>query len=407
MRKTSSQLICSGFFVLLLPVLLSQRSPDTSSAQQEPNAPAEVVAATSPKPENTPIENPNPPAAASPPQQSDLVFVPPPPPRRPLTLKERHQRRQEAKRLRAERRHGKRLAKAASNALGASANEEFKIKANVELVLLDVSVKNSSGGFVSGLQKENFKVFDNKVAQDITIFQSQDVPVTVGLVVDNSGSVRPKKAEIITAALTLVRESNPRDEMFVVNFNDRVRMGLPEGTEFTDNHQLLRDALLLNPAQGRTALYDGLRTALEHLDKGRLDKKTLVLIADGGDNMSDTSKDEILSLIEESLATIYTVGIYNPDDKDKNPGFLKEVAEISGGEYYRPPDISHLVGICESIAKDIRNRYTLGYSPKDVTFDGAIRKLRVLATNAEGKKLEVRTRSQYVAESREAPSRDQ
>jgi VWFA-related protein len=339
------------------------------------------------------------------------VFVPPPPkppPKRPLTAEEKRRRREEAKRVRAERRSGKQPVKTGSTfAKTQPGDEEFKIKTDVELVLLDVSVKDSQGGFVSGLQKENFRVFDDNVPQDLTVFQSMDVPVTVGLVVDNSGSVRPKKPEIVTAALTFVRESNPQDEMFVVNFNDTVRKGLPEGVDFTDDHKVLRDALLLNPAQGRTALYDGLKAALEHLKKGRLAKKTLVLISDGGDNMSDISKEEILNLIEESLATIYTVGVYNPDDKDKNPGFLKQIAEISGGEYYRPPDITHLVSVCEKIAKDIRNRYTLGYSPKNVNFDGKIRELKVLATRPDGKKLEVRTRDQYVAVLREPQKPEQ
>jgi Ca-activated chloride channel homolog len=275
---------------------------------------------------------------------------------------------------------------------------EFKIRSDVELVLLDVAVKDRLGGFVSGLKKEDFKVLESKVPQDISIFQAQDVPVTVGLVVDNSGSVRPKKPEIVTAALTLVKHSNPHDEVFVLNFNDRIVKGLPEGVDFTDDHAKLRDALVVNPAQGRTALYDGLRMALDHIEKGRLDKKTLVLISDGGDNASDTTRDEIVRLVQESLTTIYTVGIFNPHDKDKNPGFLKQLAEVSGGEYFAPQTLQHLSGVCEKIAKDIRNRYTLGYSPKNLTFDGKVRKLRVLALHPEsGKTLEVRTRTQYIA----------
>jgi VWFA-related protein len=275
---------------------------------------------------------------------------------------------------------------------------EFKIRSDVELVLLDVSVKDSRGGFVSGLEKDNFKILEDKVPQDITVFQAQDVPVTVGLVVDNSGSVRPKKHEIVTAALTFVKNSNPQDEIFIVNFNDQIRKGLPAGVDFTDDHALLRQGLLLNPAQGRTALYDGLKESLEHIEKGRLDKKTIVLIADGGDNMSETTEEEIIKLVEQSLATIYTVGIFNPHDKDKNPGFLRRLAEISGGEYYRPQNISHLVGVCEKIAHDIRNRYTLGYSPKNTVFKGKVRKLRVTATNpGDGRQLQVRTRTQYHA----------
>jgi Ca-activated chloride channel family protein len=277
-----------------------------------------------------------------------------------------------------------------------AAESEFKLTTNVEVVLLDVSVKRQDGGFASGLTKENFKIMQEKAEQPISIFSAQDVPVTVGLVVDNSGSVRPKKPEIVTAALTFVTHSNPKDEVFLVNFNDHVMMGLPDGMDFTDNSSLLRDALLLNPAQGRTALYDALKAGLKHLEKGRLDKKTLVLISDGGDNMSETTKEEILSLVDTSAVTIYTVGIFDAEDKDKNPGFLKRLASITGGEAFMPDRLDHIVGICEKIAKDIRNRYTLGFTPHNVQRDGKPKKIRVTATSPEGQKLNVRTRTHYI-----------
>lgn len=273
---------------------------------------------------------------------------------------------------------------------------EFRVSSEVDLVLLDVSVKDADGGFVAGLKKENFKVFDNKVEQPIRVFAAQDVPVTVGLVVDNSGSVRPKKPEIVTSALTFVTESNPNDEMFLVNFNDRVMMGLPQGTDFTDDRNLLRHSLLMSRPQGRTALYDAIKTALEHIEKGRLDKKTLVLISDGGDNASDTTRDEIMKMVERSIVTIYTVGIFNPEDKDKNPGFLKDIARLSGGESYRPENINNLVGICQKIAHDIRNRYTVGFAPSVRDGDMKPHQLKLVVTNDQGKRLEVRTRTHYI-----------
>jgi VWFA-related protein len=273
---------------------------------------------------------------------------------------------------------------------------EFRVSSEVDLVLLDVSVKDADGGFVAGLKKENFKVFDNKVEQPIRVFAAQDVPVTVGLVVDNSGSVRPKKPEIVTSALTFVTESNPKDEVFLVNFNDRVMMGLPQGTDFTDDRNLLRHSLLMSRPQGRTALYDAIKTALEHIEKGRLDKKTLVLISDGGDNASDTTRDEIMKMVERSIVTIYTVGIFNPEDKDKNPGFLKDIAKLSGGESYRPENINNLVGICQKIAHDIRNRYTVGFAPSVRDGDMKPHQLKLVVTNDQGKRLEVRTRTHYI-----------
>jgi Ca-activated chloride channel homolog len=375
------------------PTIPAESQPAQTPAPQVPDTPATPPSEPKETPPATPATEP---AAQSPViPQAPLVWTPPPPPppKKRVAIDSR------GKRIRTKTQKRSRVDKSAAinkTAVPAGEEPEFKIRSDVELVLLDVSVKDSRGGFVSGLAKDNFTVFENKTEQQITVFQAQDVPVTVGLVVDNSGSVRPKKHEIVTAALTFVKNSNPQDEVFIINFNDRVLKGLPPGVDFTDNHAILREALLVNPAQGRTALYDGLMEALDHLEKGRLDKKTLILIADGGDNMSETTQDEIVRRVQESLATIYTVGIFNPDDKDKNPGFLKQLAEISGGEYYRPQNISHLVGVCEKIAHDIRNRYTLGYTPKDLTFDGKVRKLRVVATNpGDGRQLEVRTRTQY------------
>jgi VWFA-related protein len=273
----------------------------------------------------------------------------------------------------------------------------FRVSSDVELVLLDVSVKDKDGGFVSGLSKEDFTIFENKVEQRVSIFQSQDVPVTVGLIVDNSGSIRRKKPEIVTAALTFVKNSNPSDEVFVVNFNDRVLMGLPDDMPFSGDINMLRQALLSNPAQGRTALYDALKTGLEHLDKGRLDKKTLVLVSDGGDNMSKTTKDEIMRLAEQSHVTIYAVGLYDEDAKDKDPGFLKDLARITGGEAFLPHSDENIVEVCNKIAKDIRNRYTVGYVPSNREYDGKVRRLRVMANAPAGKKYHIRTRTHYLA----------
>jgi Ca-activated chloride channel family protein len=379
MQRTGILLASLGAAAILVPGLLSQNQ----SAQPEP--PQAEAQAEAQQTQPFPLIPPPPPF-------STLPSLPPPPPRKPRTV----QFDSSGKLVRKDGVKARNRKDSKTAAPAAPGVEEFKISTDVELVLLDVSVKDSQGGFVSGLTKENFKITDNKIPQEITVFQAEDVPVTVGLVVDNSGSVRPKKPEIVTAALTLVKNSNPQDEVFVINFNDRVLKGLPEGVEFTDDHVALREALLLNPAKGRTSLYDGLEEALEHIEKGRLDKKTLVLVADGGDNMSETTREEIIRAVETSLATIYTIGIYNPDDKDKDPGFLKQLAEISGGEYYRPRNISHLVGVCEKIAHDIRNRYTIGYSPKNIHHDGKVRKLNVTASQPDaGRRLHVRTRTQY------------
>jgi len=275
--------------------------------------------------------------------------------------------------------------------------QDFKIISHSDLVLLDVSVKDPQGGFVSGLTKDQFKIFDNGREQPIRVFEAGDIPVTVGLVVDNSASMRAKKPEVVTAALTFVTESNPQDEMFVVNFNDSVRFGLPPQTPFTDDRELLRSALLSIRVEGRTALNDALKVGLAQLEKGKQSRKTLVLISDGGDNASDVTTHEIFRLGEQTRATIYSVGVYDADDRDKNPGFLKKISTLTGGECFLPDKLQELVGVCRQIAKDIRNRYSIGFIPSDNELTGGVRKLRVTATAPDRGKLIVRTRTHYVA----------
>jgi VWFA-related protein len=292
------------------------------------------------------------------------------------------------------------LSRAQENPPNPSSTEqpkEFQISSHSDLVLLDVSVKDPAGGFVSGLTKDQFKVFDNGREVPITVFEAGDIPVTVGLVVDNSGSMRAKKPDVVTAALTFVTESNPKDEMFVVNFNDRVSFGLPPDMPFTDQRELLRQALLSNRVEGRTALNDAVKLALAHLEKGMQAKKTLVLISDGGDNASEMTASELFRRVEESRATIYSIGVYDAEDRDKNPGFLKKISTLTGGECFLPDKLTELVGVCRKIAKDIRNRYSIGFIPSDSGLTGGVRKLKVVASAADRGKLIVRTRTHYIA----------
>jgi len=273
---------------------------------------------------------------------------------------------------------------------------EFTIHSDVERVLLDVSVKDTRGGFVSGLTKDNFHITEDGKPQEISEFAAGDVPVTVGLVIDESSSMAPKQAEVLTAALTFVTESNPQDEMFVIHFNETVRHGLPDEILFTDNRAMLRKALFTGNPEGRTALYDGIVTALHQLDMGRQSKKTLVLISDGGDNVSKHTLTDVMRLSEETSATIYTIGTFDQDDPDRNPGLLRRLAEISGGTAYFPNKPDDVVTICRGIAKDIRNRYMLSYTPHSTK---GVNKLRHVSVNASAPghgKLIARTRTSYM-----------
>lgn len=273
----------------------------------------------------------------------------------------------------------------------------FKITSTVARVVLDVSVKDHRNHYVTDLQKENFRVLEDGRPQPILHFSSVDTPVTVGLVLDDSGSMRPKRAEVVTAGLAFARESNPNDQFFVVNFNNYIASGLPKGMAFTDQLQTLRAALYMGNPEGQTALYDAIVFSLKHLEKGREPKKTLIVVSDGGDNVSRASFQDVIGLVRASEATIYTVGLFNHEDEDRNPGALRKLARLSGGDYFNPSDLDEVIPIFHRIANDIRNRYTIAYAP-DPNVDAAkhpVRSIRVMAWNAQHEKLKVRTRTQY------------
>jgi len=273
-------------------------------------------------------------------------------------------------------------------------DENYTIRTTSRLVLLDVSVKDAKGGYVSGLAKDNFTVYENGKAQEISQFADADIPVTVGLVVDESGSMRPKRRDVITAALEFVEASNPHDEIFVVNFNERARRGLPDLVPFSDNVELLRSALWQGEPEGRTALYDAVEMSLHQLGMGRRDKKTLVVISDGGDNISTHKQPEVMHDVLTSLTTIYTIGIFDEDDPERNPGVLERLAHVSGGVAYFPKSLDEVAPVCRQIAKDIRTRYTIGFIPSSEGKPD--RRIKVVASAPNHENLIVRTRSNYL-----------
>jgi len=236
-------------------------------------------------------------------------------------------------------------------------------RSDVRLVLLDVSVKDKQGNLVSGLSKDNFRVFEDGRTQPITVFAHDDQPVTVGILVDESRSMTPKHNQALTAALTFISESNRRDEIFILHFNDTIKLGLPRAQLFSDDIDELRSALFRGVPQGKTALNDAVVAGLKQLELGQRDERTLILISDGGDNASKHSRRETLDAVEGGIATIYTIGLFDPDDPDRDPSILQRLARISGGEAYFPASASEMVPVCRRIATDIRARYSVGYRP--------------------------------------------
>jgi Ca-activated chloride channel homolog len=277
-----------------------------------------------------------------------------------------------------------------------TSEQPFKLSATAELVLLDVSVRSVTGDHVSGLTQNDFRVYEDGKLQTVSHFASEDVPVTAGLVIDTSGSMRAKRPEVVTAALAFIGASNRSDEVFVVHFSDGVSLGLPADIPFTDDPNQLRSALSRGTPQGRTALNDAIVFSLRHLEQGRRDRRSLVLVSDGGDNSSVHGADDVMQAVLESRATIYTIGMFDEADKDRNPELLRYLARISGGESFLEVQLSAVNGICRQIASDIRTRYTIGYVPVRSGEQGSLRKIKVTASTPGGHKLVVHTRTRYV-----------
>jgi Ca-activated chloride channel homolog len=277
--------------------------------------------------------------------------------------------------------------------------DEYTIRVDVDMVILHATTQDHKHAFVSGLDKDDFQVYEDGVLQPIKNFSHEDIPVTVGLVVDNSGSMSPKRRDVIAAALAFARSSNPQDQMFVVNFNERVSFGLPDNTPFTDQVSQLDVALSRIRAHGETALYDALAAALEHLKMGNRDKKVLIIISDGGDNASKHKLAEIVAMVGQPDAIIYTIGIFDEQDADRNPGVLKRLARDTGGEAFLPESLKDVAPICEKIAHDIRNQYTIAYAPTNRKRDGTHRVIEVIASAPGRGRLSVRTRTGYFAPS--------
>jgi VWFA-related protein len=279
----------------------------------------------------------------------------------------------------------------------------FKVSVDVSLVVLPATVTDRQGALVTDLTQQDFAVYENGIAQRIQLFRNEDIPVAIGLIIDHSTSMSPKIADVLAASRVFVRSSNREDKMFVVNFNEVASLGLPTTVRFTDDTVALERAIMTTLTRGQTALYDAIALGLAQLQTANLDKKALIVVSDGGDNASRRKLDEIMKLAGESNAVIYTIGVFDSDDEDKNPSVLKHLAKATGGEAFFPDKVSEVSAICERIARDIRHQYTLGYVPGNAAREGSYRSIRVLAHTAAQGKLSVRTRTGYIAGSKAGP----
>ncbi len=267
--------------------------------------------------------------------------------------------------------------------------------ARSEIVVVHVTVTDGKSHPVAGLPRDAFTLYEDGQPEAVSFFHNEDNPVTVGLVLDCSGSMQQKREAVIAAGLAFAQSSHPKDEMFTVNFNEHVWDGLPSSKPFTTNVDDLRTALSRTTARGKTALFDGLSTALKHLNDGHEQKKVLIVVSDGGDNASSSKFEDVLDQALRMDALIYTISIYDQYDRDAKPDVLKKLAKATGGEAFFPRQLDEVTEVLQRIAHDIRSGYTLGYSPSRET--PGYRAIRVEVTSRERKKLNVRARSGYIA----------
>lgn len=242
--------------------------------------------------------------------------------------------------------------------------EQQVFKAGAELVVLHVNVFNGRSDAVPNLPQSAFTVYEDDKPQDIAFFEAGDVPVTVGLVIDNSTSMLTERSLVYAGTRAFAESSHPEDQMFAVVFNEHVRLGLPSAINFTTNRLQLVASLARYTPGGKTALYDAVIAGLDHLEKGAYQKHVLVVLSDGGDNASEHSEKEMLQRVEASSALIYTIvdpDVFTPGEGDR--GVLRRLAKLSGGLAYFPKSERQLVANFMEIAGNIRRGYSIGYAP--------------------------------------------
>jgi len=246
------------------------------------------------------------------------------------------------------------------------------------LVPLNVTVTDKAGRLVTNLPQSAFRVFENGVLQPIKLFKREDVPISLGLVIDNSGSMREKRTAVESAALALVRDSNRQDEVFVVNFNDEAYLD----SDFTNDIAVMEQGLTKIDSRGGTAMRDAIRMSIDHLhEKGKRDKKVILVVTDGNDNASSMPLEALVRLAQQDDVLVYAIGLLTDEDKReaaKAKRALGILVESTGGQVFYPKDVSEVERIAHQVAHDVRNQYTIAYTPLNLTLDGTYRQIKVV-----------------------------
>ena len=278
---------------------------------------------------------------------------------------------------------------------GSQPEEPTVFRADTRLVVLHATVVDKNGRFVTNLPQSAFHVFENNVEQPIKKLIREDVPVSMGLIVDNSGSMRTKRGRVEASAVALVKASNPQDEVFIVNFNDEAFLDQP----FTSDIKELERGLAKIDSRGGTAMRDAIRMSIDYLkENGKRDKKVLVVVTDGDDNNSSGTLENLVKSAQQSEVLIYTVGLLAEEERreaKRATRALNAIAEATGGKSYYPKELKDVDGVCQQVAHDIRSQYIIEYNPKNPALDGSFRQIRVVANGPNHPV--VRTRSGYYA----------
>lgn len=282
-------------------------------------------------------------------------------------------------------------------ALAPAVFAQADFRADTRLVVLHASVVDNKGNLVTNLPREAFKVYENGVEQKLRVFRREDIPISLGLIVDNSGSMRNKRQKVEAAAIAMVKSSNRDDEVMVVNYNDEAYEDVP----LTNDIRKMEEGLSRIDARGGTAMYDAISMTVDRLkEKGKRDKKVILLITDGNDNASITKLEDLVRKLSsgDSQVVVHIIGILEEEDRRearKAKRAIEQIAMATGGLYYFPKDLAEVEKISQQVAEDIRSQYVLAYSPTIQELDGSFRQIKVTASGPN--KPVVRTRSGYYA----------
>jgi Ca-activated chloride channel family protein len=278
-------------------------------------------------------------------------------------------------------------------------------RASSELVVLHVSVRDRRGRYITGLSKDAFTVIDDAKPQTLEMFSADEVPASVGFLIDNSNSMQPNRERVIASAVEFAKHAHPQDELFVLTFNEAVRHAFgPAVVEQIDSGVFERAMSSAIVARGMTAIYDGLGAGLSRLERARHTRQVLIVVSDGGDNASRITREQVVKRVHDSDATVYTVALIDPVMREGNPRLLRQLARATGGESYEPRRADEVPEAFERIARDIRNAYTLAYIPTKTDDDtpGRRRAVRVYVRSQDGRVLNVRVRDGYFEKTHEA-----